>query len=82
VARGATLDRVDDHHGAVGSIVSRTTPTLRTHSYAELMALKRSVPCPKCCAPVGCPCADFRSWDKYLYGVRVHVERDQARRNE
>lgn len=50
-------------------------PTLRTHSFDELVAFNRSAPCPECNAPTGAPCADRRSWDKDLYGVRVHGAR-------
>jgi hypothetical protein len=39
----------------------------------------RSVPCPKCRAPVGAPCIDWRSYDRDLFGNRVHVERAKAR---
>ena len=62
----------------------RQTSTLRTHSYAELAALNRSVSCNTCGAPAGCPCADLRSWDKDLYGVRVHKvrRREALRRRE
>lgn len=37
-----------------------------------------SVPCPKCQAPVGAPCADWRSHDRDLFGTRVHQERRLA----
>lgn len=53
-----------------------TRPTLRTHTLAQLIALKRSRACPTCHAPVGAPCADLRSYDKDLYGVRVHPARE------
>jgi len=46
----------------------------------ELMELNRREPCPKCHAPAGAPCADFRSYDKNLYGVRVHKERERVSR--
>lgn len=39
-----------------------------------------SVPCPKCGAPTGAPCADWRSHDKDLFLNRVHPERRRARR--
>lgn len=55
-------------------------PTLKTHSFDELVAFNRSVPCGECNAPTGAPCADRRSWDKDLYGVRVHKARRLAAR--
>ena len=42
---------------------------------AQMAAWYRQEPCPKCHAPVGAPCADLRSYDKILYGVRTHRER-------
>jgi len=55
-------------------------PTLRTHTLAELAAWARRNPCPKCHAPAGMPCLDWRSYDKELYGVRTHREREDVSR--
>ena len=37
-----------------------------------------SVPCPKCNAPIGAPCADWRTHDRDLFGRRIHKERRAA----
>jgi hypothetical protein len=36
------------------------------------------VACPKCGAPVDRPCLDFRTYDRFLFGRRVHPERRAA----
>lgn len=55
--------------------MTKRRPKLGNHTMAQLEAFYRTVPCPKCHAPVGAPCADFRSYDKSL-GVHVHLERE------
>lgn len=46
----------------------------------EMKSWRHVVPCPKCNAPPGCPCADFRSHDRDLFGNRVHDERRRLAR--
>lgn len=55
----------------------RTTPSLMTHTLQEIAEFWRQLPCPKCHAPSGAPCADFRSYDGNLYVVSVHKPRER-----
>lgn len=52
------------------------------YSLAELITFARQHQCPKCHAPSGAPCADLRSYDKNLYGVRTHRERRQQQQQQ